>query len=58
MIYNCTAGLLFPDTPLSDFDKLSYDFYVKGCQSTAGSCPEQFYTNVYGKSEDFDIDIM
>lgn len=46
------AGLLFPDTPLSNFEKLSYDFYVKECQNQKTSCPEQFYTGLYGKSEE------
>jgi len=45
-----TSGLLFPDTPLSDFEKLSYDFYVKDCQNQKTSCPKQFYTGLYARS--------
>jgi hypothetical protein len=44
-----TTGLLFPDTPLSDFEKLSYDFYVDDCQGIKPSCPEQFYAGVYAR---------
>lgn len=45
-----TTGLLFPDTPLSGFEKLSYDFYVKECQNQKTSCPEQFYTGLYART--------
>ena len=35
------------DLPLGDLKSLSYNFYVDSCPSSAGSCPEQFYVNVY-----------
>jgi hypothetical protein len=38
--------------PVSDFEYIEYSFKADACGGTATSCPEQFYLNVYTRSDD------